>query len=120
MLNPFARISQFVFRTLAERSGKFKHLFKPNDLNQMRDEVRLCVSQSTNGQNLRSALSQYGIQMIIDLDGTGKADGLAFRKTIETGQKKNSFTVKALTLDPNLSIGAIGLQLKLNSLRTKH
>lgn len=82
---------------------------------QLREQVQLSLSRSTNGQELREDLAKHGISLAINRNQAGQARGIHFEMKIQNeGEKERSISFKGSKLHQSLSIGRIQEQLSIN------
>lgn len=82
----------------------------------IRDQVRTCLSRSTNSKELQTELARHSIRLIVNKTGEGVARGLSFEQVSqnERGEKMTT-AFKGSKLHKELSLGHIQRQLVLNA-----
>ena len=82
----------------------------------IRDQVRTCLSRSTNSKELQAELARHSIRMIVNKTGDGVTRGLSFEQVSpdERGEKVAT-AFKGSKLHKELSLGHIQQQLALNA-----
>lgn len=82
----------------------------------MRDQVRISLSRSASGIELREDLARHGITMIVNRDKTGQARGISFEQTKVNEQGEEiRVAFKGSKLHQQLGMGQIQQQLIENA-----
>ena len=82
----------------------------------MRDQVRTCLSHSTNSKELQTELARHSIRLIVNKTGEGVARGLSFEQVSQDERgEKVATAFKGSKLHKELSLGHIQQQLALNA-----
>ena len=82
----------------------------------MRDQVRTCLSRSTNSKELQTELARHSIRLIVNKTGEGVARGLSFEQVSQDERgEKVATAFKGSKLHKELSLGHIQQQLALNA-----
>lgn len=99
----------------AKRKGLEKVPERDRQRIELRDQVRDSLSRSTTGTELREALRQQGVRMIINQDSAGQPRGITFEQTRHNEQGEMVTTAfKGSKLHQSLSMGHIQQQLAVN------